>query len=133
MSAESDFMVDCIMAFLNDDPAIGYYQKSIQGSYDPSTGDYSASIVEIPCSIILEDLTRNSNGLSYDFGTDIVAGDKNCYLLPPEKADPTAIPLVIDTVADRIRVGTQIYRIINMKSADPTGANPLLYQLMLRR
>lgn len=118
---------------MRDDPAIGYYQKSIQGSYDPSTGDYSTSLVEIPCSIILEDLTRNSNGLSYDFGTDIIAGDKNCYLLPPEKADPTVMSLVIDTVADRIRVGAQIYRIENMKSADPTGANPLLYQLMLRR
>lgn len=131
-STEDDFM-RMLFDMFSDDPATGYYQKFSTGSYDPNTGENIQTMTEIPVQIILQDLTRNSNGLSYDFGTDIVAGDKNCYVLPPNKVDSSQPQLMIDTVADRLRVGTLVYRVENMKSTDPTGSNPILYQLMLRR
>lgn len=131
-SLESDFM-QVILDFFNDDPAIGYYIKTIQGTYNPLTSSYDSTVIEIPVSIIFVDLTRNTNGLSYDFGTDIQTGDKCCYLLPPNKVDPLVPPLVIATVGDMIRVAGITYRVINSKDANPTSANPLLYQLMLRR
>ena len=132
MSAESDFL-PMILDFFRDDPATGYYTKYQQGSYDPATINYTTTAVEIPCKILLLDLTRNSNGLSSVFGTEILAGDKECWLLPPEKADTTAIPLTIDTTADRLRVGSITYKIETMKEANPTGSNVIVYQLMLRR
>lgn len=116
-----------------DDPATGYYTKYQQGAYDTATSEYANIPVEVPCSILLLDLTRNNNGLSSVFGTEILAGDKECWMLPPEKADNTTMPLVIDTTSDRLRVGNITYKIVTMKEANPTGANPIAYQFMLRR
>lgn len=133
MSAQSDFLYSCIIPFFQDDPATGYYTKYQQGTYDPATSEYTNIPVEIPCSLLLLDLTRNNNGLSSVFGTEILAGDKECWMLPPEKADNTILPLVIDTTSDRLRVGNITYKIVTMKEANPTGANPIAYQFMLRR
>jgi len=132
MSSANDFD-RMILDFMNDDPCTAYYQKSFAGSYDPATGELAVTLVEIPVQVILVDLTRNNNGLSSKFGTTILVGDKDCYMRPPEKADPLATPLVIDTTADRLRVGSIVYKVYDMKSADPTGSAPLLYNLMLRR
>ena len=100
MSSASDFD-RMILEFMRDDPMTCHYQKSSAGTYDPSTGELAVTLVEVPCSGILLDMTSNSNGLSSKFGTEILAGDKELYLLPPEKVDPLATPLVIDTTADR--------------------------------
>jgi hypothetical protein len=132
MSSASDFD-RMILDFFRDDPATAYYQKSSLGTYDPATGEVASTLIEVPVQIILLDLTRNSNGLSSKFGTEILSGDKECYILPPEKADPLALPLVIDTTADRIRIGSIVYKVFRMQEANPTGASPLLYNLMLRR
>lgn len=132
MSSANDFD-RMILDFMNDDPCTAYYQKSNAGAYDPSTGELATTLVEIPVQIILVDMTRNNNGLSSKFGTEILAGDKECFMRPPEKADPLMIPLVIDTTADRLRVGSIMYKVQDMKEANPTGAAPILYNLMLRR
>ena len=132
MSAESEFL-PMIMAFMRDDPTTAYYIKYTQGSYDPTTSEYTTVEVETPCQCLILDLTRNNNGLSSVYGKEILAGDKDCYMLPPEKADVNAMPLVIDTVSDRIRIANTTYKVCDMKVSDPTGTNPLLYQLMLRR
>lgn len=131
-STEEDFTRMLLETFA-DDPATGYYQQFTDGSYDVSTGENTTVMTETPCRIILEDLTRNSNGLSSAFGTDILAGDKNCYLYPPEKVNPLLTHLVVNTNGDKLRIGSTAYKIINMKSTDPTGSNPILYQLMLRK
>lgn len=122
-----------ILAFLRDDPMTAYYIKEIQGSYDVATGDYTTIKVETPVQAILLDLTRTSSGLSVKYGTEILAGDKELYVLPPPKADPTALPLVIETNSDRIRINQITYKIVHMTEANPNADMPLLYNFMIRR
>jgi len=132
MSAESDFQ-RMILDFMQDDPATAIYTQYKQGTYNVATSKYNTVKVETPCKCILLDLTRNSNGLSSVYGTNIIMGDKDCYIYPTNKADPIAPPLVIDTTSDRVVIAGITYKIEVVKSADPTGANALLYQMMLRR
>lgn len=132
MSAESDFL-PMLMEFFQDDPLTVIYQKFTQGSYNPATSEYSSVQVDTPCKAILLDLTRDQSGLSRKFGTLMLAGDKELYLLPPEKADTLASPLVIDTTNDRVVVNGVQYKVENMKEINPNGANPIVYDLMLRR
>ena len=121
------------MDFFLDDPLTAYYLKSTVGAYDPSTGEASVTDVQIPVKCILLDMTRTNNGLSSKFGSLVSEGDKECYILPPNKIDPTALPLIIDTTSDRLRIGSITYKIAAMKEANPTGCAPFLFNLMLRR
>ena len=132
MSSASDFD-RAIMDFMNDDPLTAYYTQYIQGSYDPSTSTYSTTTIEVACKSIMLDLTRNNNGLSSKFGTEILDGDKELYLLPPPKDDPLALPIQIDTTSDRVRIGNITYKVAVAKVLDPTNADIMLYNLMLRR
>lgn len=133
MSAESDFLVSCVLPFFQDDPMTATYIKALPSVYDPSTGAASSTTLEIPVKCILLDLTRINNGLSSKFGTLVSEGDKEVYILPSEKADPLATPLVIDATSDRLRIGSITYDVKAMKEANPTGAAPLLYNLLIRR
>ena len=132
MSAANEFQ-SMILQFMQDDPTTVYYTKYTQGVYDPTTSLFTTTAVEIPCSAIFQDLTRNNNGLSQVYGKEILEGDKDMYLYPPERANPSATPLTIDTTSDRVRVGNILYKVAVVKSADPTGNAPLLYNMMLRR
>lgn len=133
MSAESDFLVPCILEFMKDDPCTAIYHKYSQGVYNPATSDYTTVQVDIPVQVLVQDLTRNSNGLSSVFGELILMGDRECYMLPPNKSDSFTLPLDIDTTSDRITIGAYTYKVQNMKSADPTNSNPILFQLLIRR
>lgn len=132
MSTEDDFLRS-ILDFMNDDPLTVYYTKYNNGAYDPATSEYTTVPVEIPCQGLLLDLTRNSNGLSSIYGKTILAGDKDLYLVPPNKLDPNAPVLNIDTTSDRVRIGSILYKVEDMKECNPNAVNPILYQFMLRR
>lgn len=132
MSSEQYFL-PMIKQFMRDDPTTAYYIKYTQGAYDTMTSEFTTITVETPCQCLLQDMTRNSNGLSSVYGKEILAGDKECYMLPPEKANISSPALQIDTVNDRVRIAGITYKVCDMKVADPTGSNPLLYQFMLRR
>ncbi len=132
MSASSEFD-PMILEFFNDYPLVAYYIKSVpSGEYDVITSTYPTAIVETPVRAIQLDLIRNPDGLSSKFGTLILAGDKDCFVLPPEKLNNTNDPLVIDTTNDRIRIGTITYKIEVAKDVSPDGT-VLLYNFLLRR
>jgi hypothetical protein len=132
MSAANDFD-RMIYDFFNDDPAIGYYIQAGTPVFNPATGDNQSVDTEVVVEIMLLDLTRTSNGLSQKFGTQIVAGDKEVYIRPPEKTDPLATPLIINTVSDRIRIAGITYQVVVMKEATYTGTSPLLFDMHIRR
>ncbi len=132
-SAESDFLYSVIIPFMQDDPCIATYHKYQQGAYDPATSEYTTTQVDIPVQVLVQDLTRNSNGLSSVFGSEVLMGDKECYMLPPNKGSSFALPLAIDTTSDRITVGGISYKVTNSKEANPTNQNVILYQLLLKR
>lgn len=132
MSAQDDFGRS-ILAFMQDDPMTAYHIRHTAGSYDPATGEASTTVTETPVRAILLDITRLTNGLSTKFDTEIIAGDKELYCLPPERNDPLSPPLIIDPATDTIRVGINTYKIVTMKEANPNASVPLLYNLVIRR
>lgn len=132
MSAASDFD-NMIMEFMADDPMIAFYIKTVDGPYDYETSTMPQVITEIPCKAILLDDISSNNGFSSKFNTMIQAGDKQLYLLPPEKADLNATPMVIDPANDRVRIANVTYKVQIMKEANPTGTSSLLYNFLLRR
>lgn len=131
-SAANDFD-KMIMDFMNDDPMTAIYLQPTKGKYDPVTSTTPVVVVEIPVRAILLDVDRASNGLSSKFGSEILIGDKELYCLPPNKLNPAAPPLIVNTVLDTIRVGGITYKIHVMKEANPNAAAPLLFNFMLRR
>lgn len=132
MSAASDFD-RMILDFMNDDPLTGIYYQYSDPVYDTTTGENTSSETQTPVRCILLDFDRVTNGLSSKFGTEILAGDKELYMLPTQKADAVASPIIPNPTRDRITVAGISYKIVISKSADPTGAAPLLYNFMLRR
>jgi len=131
MRAESDFLKS-ILEFMADDPLTVYYTKYTQGAYDTTTSEFTTTTVEIPCKAILLDLTRDSRGLSSISGKEILAGDKELFLFPPNKVDSLVAPLEIDTTSDRVRIGSIVYKIESMQEANPDAINVILYRFMIR-
>lgn len=137
MSAQDDF-ARMINDFFEDDPQIATYHQYVQGAYDPATSEYLTTQVDTIVMVITLDLTRNSNGLSSKYGTDILAGDKDVYMKPmvwggiPFRAVLENINFP-DTTSDKITVQNVTYKVANAKVLDPTGTEPMLFNFLVRR
>jgi hypothetical protein len=132
MSAASEFD-NMIREFFNDDALFGTYIQYGTPVYDTTTGESTTSETQIPVQLIFLDFDRMVNGQSSKFGTDILQGDKDCYMYPTNKADVLAPLLVPNPTSDRITVAGVTYKIVVMKEANPQMNAPLLYNFMLRR
>lgn len=122
-----------VLEFIRESGTPATLLKQATGAYNPKTATVTTDTDEIAVEAILMDLTLQSNGMSVKYGTAIEAGDKELYMRPPHKTNPMLSPVEISPGSDRIRVGTVIYKIVTMKEVNPTGSNPLLYTLYLRR
>lgn len=131
MSYESEFL-PMILEFFRDEEATGTYQQ-YTSVYNLATSENEETQVDTTVKVILLDIDRTSNGFSTKFGTLVNAGDKEVWILPPQKADPLATPLVPNPAADRITIAGITYKIVVIKEANPTGSNVLVYNAMLRR
>lgn len=90
-------------------------------------GQVVASKLDYPVKAVVLDLTLQSNGLSTKYGTEIKAGDKEAYVLPPSGG------LVIKPDSDTLAFGGVVYTVATFKEINPTGAKPYVYMLYLRR
>ena len=122
-----------LLEFIKDYGSYGTLTQETEGEYNPSTGEVNSTTVEIPIRGILMDLTLQSNGLSVKYGTLVEAGDKELYMQPPHKTNGYPTPVVISPAADRIEFGGIVYKIVTSKELNPTGTNPVLISLYLRR
>jgi hypothetical protein len=132
MSAAADFD-RMILDFMNDDRLFGTYIQFSDPVYDTTTGENSSIKTETPVQLILLDFDRIINGQSSKYGTDILQGDKDCYMLPTNKANPAAPLIIPNPTRDLINVAGTTYKIVIMKEANPEASAPLLYNMMLRR
>lgn len=131
MSAASDFD-QMLLLFMADDPMTATYLQYIE-DYDYTTSENVLVEVATPVSCILLDFERTNNGLSSKFGQLVIEGDKELYMLPTQKRDPIAAPIIPNTTSDKIIVAGITYKIHVMKEANPDAVAPLLYNFMLRR
>lgn len=122
-----------VIEFMNESPLTAVYIQKMVGEYDPATGEAAETVVEVPVRAILMDLTLQSNGLSTKYGTLVEAGDKELYIQPPNKNNPQSAPLAVQAGSDRVRVGSIEYKVITFKELNPTGEDPILFSLYIRR
>lgn len=133
MSVASDFD-RMILEFMQDDPLTAvFHQITSTGAYNPATSEPVTTQVDTNVQGILLDLDRNSQGLMAAVGKEILVGDKMFYMRPVEKTNPSATPIVPNPTSDKITVANITYQIALVRSADPTGAAPVLYEMILRR
>lgn len=129
----SDFD-NAVLEFMREFGFIATYEKQNgNGTYDTTTGENVVEIVSIPVEAIIIDLTKPNNGLGSKFGTEILAGDKEIYIRPPEKTDPLRTPLVIDHTTDNIVANGVRYNIVVVKEVNPTTTNAIMYNILIRR
>lgn len=102
--------------------------KASQSDYDPAVGSVVETTVEIGVRAILLDLTLQSNGLSLKYGTQIIAGDKEAYVLPNIAAPFTITP------NDIFRMAGNAYKVVTFKEVlNPANQTVIVYSLYLRR
>lgn len=109
------------------------YIKNTGGSYNPATGEYSLAQTTFPIKCIVMDLTLQSNGNTYRNGTMIEAGDKQVYIIPPEKINPTADVLIVNPSTDKILIGTKEWNIVTSKEYNPSQSDNVLIELYIRK
>jgi len=107
------------------------YTSIAQGEYDPATGQAGVVRMPQPVKAVLFDLTLQSNGLSLKYGTEILAGDKEAYIIPPQKLGGN--PITVAPGADKLTVAGVVYTVVTFKEINPTGSDPCVYFLYLRR
>lgn len=121
-----------VIEFMADMGSTVTINQVIEGAYDPATGLVGTSTIAITTKAILMDLTLQSNGLSTKYGTLVEAGDKELYMQPPHKLNGGPV-IQISPASDKVTVAGIAYKIVTLKEINPTGADPILYTLYLRR
>lgn len=119
-----------VLEFMREFGGDAIYTKQGESEYDTLTGTVTAISKNIPVRGILLDYPSHTYGRTVVPGTEIIAGDKQFLMLPPQK--DSGFPLVIETVNDRVKIGNTQYSVVVMKEINPTGSDTILYELMLR-
>jgi hypothetical protein len=123
-----------VLEFMREYPTTVNFTRVVDSSYDPATGQVTTSSTPWTLNAILVDLQTMKDGVSTRFGTVFVAGDKEVFIQPPQKADPSAVPLTtIDPSTDKIVVNGITYNIVSWREVNPTGTDPILFDLYIRR
>jgi hypothetical protein len=122
-----------VLHFMNEWGSDFQYIRSVDGEYNPATGSTSSTEKKFLVRGIMMDMTLQSNGLGTRYGTQILAGDKQFFMQPPNKATDGAPALVVNPTTDRIKLGNVLYSIVTFKEVNPTGADPIVFELVLRR
>jgi hypothetical protein len=129
-----DVFDECVLGIFREFPIlIAQYKTYTDGPYNPDTGSVSQTVTSTDVEAIMMDLTLQSNGLSTKFGTLVIAGDKELFVRPRHKTNPTKPIMAINPATDRVVVNGITYKIVTFKEINPTGADPILYDLYLRR
>jgi hypothetical protein len=122
-----------VLEFIKESGATATLIQTVDGEYDPVQTSVAQTVTNITVEGILMDLTLRSNGLSVKYNTMIEAGDKEFLMRPPHKTNGWDIPVVISSASDRINIAGHLYQIVTLKELNPTGADPILVSLYLRR
>lgn len=94
--------------------------------YDPNTSENVVTESRFTMQAIPFDYINKFQGVSTQSDTLIKTGDKQVYL------KPTPLVISIDPNADRLQIGSTIYKIVTVKECNPTLTNPLYYELFVR-
>lgn len=94
--------------------------------YDPNTSENVVTTSTFTMQAMVFDYLNKFEGLTTQANTLIKTGDKMVYL------KPNSLVTSIDPSADKLQIGSTIYKIITLKEMNPNGVNPLYYELFVR-
>jgi hypothetical protein len=109
----------------------GIYTSSSEGSYDVSTASVTRTELSQSTPMVLVDLTLQSNGYSTKFGTQVLAGDREAYVIPPHKSGGQVVSITPNS--DRLTFNGVTYTVVTYKDANPSGSDSWVWYLYLRR
>lgn len=103
-------------------------QLGVGGVYDPTTSSYtpSASVVTT-IKVALLDYSATTSGQSTYTNTVIQSGDKQAY------CDGSTLATKISPAGDTLTIGTDVWRIVNVKEYNVNNSFSILYDLLLRK
>lgn len=110
---------------------VGTYTSTTEGSYNVSTASVTRVELAQQTPMVLVDLTLQSNGMSTKYGTQVLAGDREAYVIPPHKSGGQAVPITPNS--DRVTFGGITYTVVTFKDANPSGGDSWVWYLYLRR
>lgn len=117
---------------LNRHGGLGTLKIITDGVY--SDGEILGSTtVNYNVQIAIFDYPQASAGDKANFGTLILEGDKMCYMKPVSKDDCDTDEPVIKANRDLLQIGSTVWKILTVKEINPSGANPICYELHLRK
>lgn len=122
-----------VFEFMQEFGFTATYLQAGTATYNPTTGENTVAVTEIPVEAIQLDLPLTRNGASTATGTLIQDGDKQLFIRPPNKTDENASALVVNPAADRVRIGSTEWRIVTFKETNPSANNQILIELYIRR
>ena len=122
----------CVSDFMDDFGGLGVLTIVGQGEYNPDTGDYTAAETDYNVQTILLDLALKADGLSYNKDTLIQLDDKRAYVRPINKADATLTMPKVQPNRDRFAIGGITYKIVTLKTHNPSVTNNVLFEFILR-
>jgi hypothetical protein len=109
----------------------GTYTSTTEGSYDVSTASVTRVELNQTVPMVLVDLTLQSNGMSTKYGTQVLAGDREAYVIPPHKYGGQQVSITPNS--DRVTFGGVTYTVVTFKDANPSGTDSWVWYLYLRR
>lgn len=109
----------------------GSLSTNSPATYNPETGIAVGSKIVQSVKAALLDLTLQSNGLSLRYGTEVLTGDKEAYVIPPELTG--GVPVTFTPGVDTLTFEGVAYTIVTFKEANPGAGSAFVYFLYLRR
>lgn len=103
-------------------------QLATTGTYNPAASTYvPAASVSTTVKCVLLDYSATQSGQSTYNNTIIQQGDKQAYV------DGNALATKISPAGDTLTVGSDVWRIVNVKEYNPSNSFSILYELTLRK
>lgn len=95
-------------------------------TYDPNTSENIVTEKRYTMKAMVFDYFNKFEGLTTQANTLIKTGDKQVLI------KPNSLVTSIDPSADKLQIGSTIYKIITVKECNPSLTNTLYYELFIR-
>lgn len=110
------------------------YNTSGDSVYDPETGIITENKQTFTIMGVLTEFTQLTNGQSTNTNTQVIVGDKRFYCdASTAKIAGVAAAFVPNASTTEVVVGVVNYKVVNVKSVDPSGNNAIAYEFQLRK
>lgn len=131
MSNTSDFD-EVVQYFMNEFGTSAFILQNVQGIYDTTTSSVQTSVNKIAVNTLQFDYIPRKYGSTFLDNSLIQEGDKEILVQPVEKSNPDALPFVVNPSTDSYMVGNQTYKIVAIKSYNPSNSDNILYVMYVR-